>query len=181
MESNAFIIQLLEEKGGEIQGRVQLQKLVYFCKAMGVDINANYKLYIYGPYSQQVANALQDCVADNILTESDGVIRKGADYDAFLNAFVKSENKLSDVSKNIVNDILGLCDRMTTKELEITATTFFIDRQQKALFGNDNKDTVIQKVSNAKGKRFNNDEIETSYQTVLKKFFPLEKKYAVSV
>ena len=40
MESNAFIIQLLEEKGGEIQGRVQLQKLVYFCKAMGVDVNA---------------------------------------------------------------------------------------------------------------------------------------------
>ena len=180
MESNAFIIQLLEEKGGEIQGRVQLQKLVYFCKAMGVDVNANNKLYIYGPYSQQVANALQDCVADNILTESDGVIGKGVNYDIFLNDIVKSENKLSDISKKIVKDILGLCNQMTTKQLEITATTFFIDRQQKVLFGDDDKEAVIRKVSNAKGKRFNHNEIETSYQTVMEEFFPLEQKYAIS-
>ena len=69
---------------------------------------------------------------------------------------------------------------MTTKQLEITATTFFIDRQQKVLFGDDDKEAVIRKVSNAKGKRFNHNEIETSYQTVMEEFFPLEQKYAIS-
>ena len=180
MELKAFITQLLDEKGGEIHGRVQLQKIVYFCKAMGVNLNASYKLYIYGPYSQQVANALQDCVADDILTEVNGIIEKGDEYDAFMESVAGSGNILSDISRKIVQDVLQLCNTLTTKELEITATTFFIDRQQKALFGNDDKDIVIQKVTKAKGNRFDKSEIEDSYQRMEKEFFPLETKYAIS-
>ena len=145
MELKAFIIRLLEEKGGEIHGRVQLQKIVYFCKALGVNVNASYKLYIYGPYSQQVANALQDCVADDILVESNGIIKKGIECDDYLGALSGSGNDLSDRSQEIVRDVLQICNQMNTKELEITATTFFIDRQQKALFGKDDRNAVIRR------------------------------------
>lgn len=180
MELKAFMIQLLKEKGGEIHGRVQLQKIVYFCKTMGVSVNAGYKLYIYGPYSQQVANTLQDCVADEILSESNGIIKKGVEYDFCLQS-IASRDILSGISQQIVHDVLQLCNNMTTRELEIAATTFYINRQQKALFGNDNKDAVIKKVIEAKGNRFNDDEIKESYQKVVNEFFPLEGKYATSV
>lgn len=181
MELKAFIIQLLNEKGGEIHGRVQLQKIVYFCKAMGVKVNASYKLYIYGPYSQQVADALQDCVMDDILKESNGIIRKGMDFDEYMQSIADSENILSDTSRKIVKEVLQRCNQLTTKELEITATTFFIDRQQKALFGSDSKETVIKRVSKAKGNRFAESEIEDSYQRVANDFWPLERKYSVMV
>lgn len=69
MELQSFIVQLVDKNGGEIAGRVRLQKLVYFCKALGADLNVNYKLYIYGPFSRQVADTLQDCVLDDILLE----------------------------------------------------------------------------------------------------------------
>ena len=181
MDLNTFIIQLLHERGDTIHGRVQLQKLVYFCKALGVNINASYKLYIYGPYSQQVADALQDCVADDILTEANGIIEKGKEYDEFFDFIVHTGTVLDTRSKSIVHDILQLCATMTTKELEITATTFFINRQQKALFGDDNKEVVIRKVSNAKGNRFNQEEIERSYYRVSTEFLALEKKYALAM
>ena len=177
MEAKEFIVQLLEKKGGSIHGRVQLQKLTYFCKAIGANINVNYKLYIYGPYSQQVANALQDCVSDDVLIEEDGSISKGANFASFLQSIQENGELLSETATNILFDVLGLCEEMSTKQLEITATTFFIDRQQKVLFGSDDKASVIRKVVNAKGNRFNQAEIDESYCRVVEKFLPLEIKY----
>lgn len=180
MEIKAFITRLLDKKGTEIHGRVQLQKLVYFCKAFGADIDVNYKLYIYGPYSQQVANALQDCVLDDILIESDGSIGKGSKFTSFLQDSAKSEETFSSQTEDIVNDILALCEGFSTRQLEIIATTFFINRQQSVLFGADDKEAVLSKVTRAKGSRFTMEEIEDSYQRVQSDFLPLEKKYAVS-
>lgn len=177
MDSASFIIQLLDKAGGTICGRVQLQKLVYFCKAMGADINANYKLYIYGPFSQQVANALQDCVADDILVETEGAIRKGKDFDSILQKIYKSEDALPDITNNIVHDILDQFRHLTTKQIEIDATTFFINRQQNALYGKSEKATVLNMVSKAKGTRFSPEEIESSYNRMVSIFLPIEKKY----
>ena len=177
MELKQFIAQLLQEKGQPIQGRIQLQKLVYFCKALGADVNANYKLYIYGPYCQQVADALQDCVVDGILTETNGGIGKGSEFDTFVQYASKSGDVLSGTSREIVHDVLNACSQLTTRQLEITATTFFINRQLKALFGSDDKDEVIKKVTEAKGSRFNEEEISQSYQQVQELFLPIERNY----
>jgi len=181
MEAKDFIVQLIDAKGGNVHGRVQLQKLTYFCKAIGTDINVSYKLYIYGPYSQQVANALQDCVLDDILVEENGSISKGENFDAFLQAARESGAVLSGSAANILSDVLGLCNEMTTKQLEIAATTFFIDRQQKALFGNDDRTAVIKRVVSAKGNRFSREEIDRAYDQVVESFLPLETKYHVDI
>lgn len=177
MTLQAFIVQLLHQTGDSIHGRVQLQKLVYFCKAMGADVNAYYKLYIYGPYSQQVANALQDCVLDDILVESDGIIRKGTEFNSFLSYIDESGNTLSEHTKKIIQDVLTLCEPLNTKELEITATTFFIARQQRALFEKIDQKEVVDKVTAAKKTRFTEHEINESYQRVIDEWLPLEKKY----
>ena len=60
MKTQALIAHILNYMNGEIHGRIPLQKLIYFCKAYGTAIDANYRLYIYGPYSQQVAASLQE-------------------------------------------------------------------------------------------------------------------------
>ena len=178
MELQSFIIRLVEKNNGEILGRVRLQKLVYFCKALGADIDANYKLYIYGPFCQQVADILQDCVMEDILQEKDGIIQKGSEFRSCLASAVLENTSLSRQSMEIMEDVLNICGRLNTKELEITATTFFINRQQKVLFGCDDRDVVIDKVTRAKGNRFSRKEIEMSYQRVLEEYFPLVDKYA---
>jgi hypothetical protein len=179
MDLQSFIVQLVEKNSGEIAGRVRLQKLVYFCKALGADINTNYKLYIYGPFSQQVADTLQDCVLEDILLEENGIIREGTEFNAYMESSEILNNPLPEQSEQILNDVLELCRPLSTRDLEITATAFFIDRQQKVLFGCHDQNIVIEKVTHAKGNRFSENEINASYQRVLQKWLPLVKKYAV--
>lgn len=174
MELQSFMVQLVEKNGGQVAGRVRLQKIIYFCKALGADINPNYKLYVYGPFSQQVADTLQDCVVEDILVERNGLIQKGIEYKNYL----EHVTGLEELSMEILEDVLRLCETLSTKQLEIDATTFFIDRQQKVLFGCEDQKVVIDKVICAKGSRFTEDEIVESYQRVVQKCFPLVKKYA---
>lgn len=175
MELQSFMVQLVDKNGGEIAGRVRLQKIIYFCKALGADINPNYKLYIYGPFSQQVVDTLQDCVVEDILVEENGFIKRGIEFKDYLKPVTDSE----DPSMEILVDVLELCKTLSTKQLEIDATTFFIDRQQKILFGCEDQKIVIDKVIRAKGNRFTKDEIQESYKRVVQKCFPLVKKYAL--
>ena len=147
MEAKALIAQLLKCMNGQIHGRVALQKLLYFCKVCGADVDASYRLYIYGPYSQQVADALQDGIIDHIFAEQ------------------------------IVKDVVETFSGETARQLEIIATTFFIDCQQKALFGKDDKDIVLDKVRRAKRARFSEQEIEESYGLMMEKCVPLVRKY----
>lgn len=174
METMYFIVQLLNATAQKsIKGRIHLQKLVYFCKAFGVDIDANYKLYIYGPFSQQVANALQECVIDDIMVETNGEIRMGTDFKTYWDDNINEENKFKKQTTDIVNKVLGLCGNLTAKEIEIDATTFYIQRQQIALYGKAEKDSVIEKVEAAKGARFTHTEILDAYERVQKKYIPL--------
>lgn len=162
MESLALIAHILQRMDGVIKGRVQLQKLIYFCKVAGVSVDANYRLYIYGPYSQQVADSLQDGVMEEIFRESNGHIEKGEYFTEYYNS-LHDQDCLEGEQEKIVNSVLTEFRNMPVRELEILATTFFIDRQQKALFGSASQQYVLDKVRKAKSSRFSEAEIEKSY------------------
>ncbi|MCI9067590.1 MAG: hypothetical protein HFI65_02745 [Lachnospiraceae bacterium] len=177
MELRSFLVRLVDKSGGKISGRVRLQKLIYFCKALGADINVSYRLYVYGPFCQQVADTLQDCVMEDILSEQGGIIQKGSEFEEHLDPAADESAPLSGISLQIMEDVLKFCEPLSTRELEITATAFFIDRQQKVLFGCNDQAAVIDKVIRAKGKRFSREEIDRSYERVIEGCFPLVEKY----
>lgn len=176
METQAMIAHILKQMNGEIHGRVQLQKLIYFCKAYGTMIDANYKLYIYGPYSQQVADSLQEGVMEDVFFETKGLISKGTEFDSYMEYLSDKEN-FEDRQGEIVCDVLNTFQDMPIDQLEILATTFFIYRQQSSLFGNVKKEDVIDKVRRAKSSRFTEEQIMGSYDKMEEICFPLAKKY----
>lgn len=178
MESQALIAYIMNNMEGQIHGRIQLQKLIYFCKAYGTTVDANYKLYIYGPYSQQVADALQEGVMDDIFCESKGLISKGEEFEKYINS-VCNASPLNGQQEKIVDEVLDTFRNMTSGQLEILATTFFIYRQQKSLFGSADKEEVLDKVRRAKSSRFTEEEIISSYNKMEEICFPLAKKYAL--
>ena len=116
---------------------------------------------------------------EDILVEKDGVIREGIEFGAYMESVMALEDPMPEQSMEILEDVIALCEPLSTKELEITATTFFIDRQQKVLFGCPDQDAVIEKVTHAKKKRFSNDEIARSYRRVVEECLPLVEKYAM--
>ena len=62
-------------------------------KAFGTTVNANYKLYIYGPYSQQVADSLHEGVMDDIFSETKGLISKGTEFDKYFHNLNSKRNE----------------------------------------------------------------------------------------
>lgn len=177
MESRELIAYMMEEMDGEIHGRVQLQKLAYFCKTYGVSVDASYKLYIYGPYSQQVSDALQEGVMDDIFHESKGSIAKGEAFDRYTDC-IWHDHPLSMQQKKTIHEVLNTFKGMPNEQLEILATTFFIYRQQKSLFGDADKNSVLDKVRRAKASRFTEEQIISSYSKMEEICFPLAEKYA---
>ncbi len=162
MNAQALIAYILNSMNGTIHGRVKLQKLIYFCKAYGTAVDASYKLYIYGPYSQQVADSLQGGVMDDIFSESTGLISKGDAFETYFNSLYNTE-PFSPQQKNIIDKVLNTFADMSGKQLEILATTFFIYRQQNSLFGKADQESVLDKVRRAKSSRFDEHEITDSY------------------
>lgn len=177
METQALIAYVMDHMNGEIHGRVQLQKLIYFCKAYGTAVDANYRLYIYGPYSQQVADSLQEGVMDDIFHETRGLISKGIEFEKYM-ASLRDENTLCSPQKELIYEVVDTFKEMSVEQLEILATTFFIYRQQNSLFGGADKESVLDKVRRAKSSRFTEGEIVSSYTKMEEICFPLVKKYA---
>ncbi len=175
METQTLIAYILNHMNGTIRGRVQLQKLIYFCKAFGTTVNANYKLYIYGPYSQQVADSLHEGVMDDIFSETKGLISKGTEFDKYFHNLNK-EDCLTNPQR--IHDILNTFKDLDINHLEILATTFFIYRQQKSLFGDVDKDNVLDKVRRAKSCRFTEEQIVNSYNKMEEICLPLAEKYS---
>ncbi|MFR8711605.1 hypothetical protein B5G26_14950 [Anaerotignum lactatifermentans] len=176
MKPLALIAYILNMMNGEIHGRIQLQKLIYFCKTYGTTVDANYRLYIYGPYSQQVADSLQDGVMDDIFHESKGLISKGTEFDEYFTN-LSEKNPLCPEQQEILTDVLNTFGNMPSEQLEILATTFFIYRQQKSLFGTEEQEIIIDKVRRAKSSRFTEEQIISSYSKMKELCFPLMKKY----
>lgn len=176
MKTQALIAHILNYMNGEIHGRIPLQKLIYFCKAYGTAIDANYRLYIYGPYSQQVADSLQEGVMEEIFQESRGLISKGMEFKEYAYT-LNGENSLSNEQETIVQDVLNTFGNMSAEQLEILATTYFIYRQQNSLFGMVDKEMVLDKVRRAKSSRFTEEQIVNSYRKMEEICFPLTEKY----
>lgn len=177
MNAQALIAYILNRMHGEIHGRIRLQKLIYFCKAYGTAVNANYKLYIYGPYSQEVADSLQEGVMDDVFGETRGLISKGKEFDKYFDSLC-SEGVFRGQQGKIVNEVLGAFANFSSEQLEILATTFFIYRQQDFLFGNADKERVLDKVRRAKSSRFTEEQITDSYSQLERICIPVAKKCA---
>ena len=62
------VLVLLDAAGGEIAGRTTIQKLGYFSMVQGA-IRARYRPHYYGPYSADIAGAIQTLVSYGFIEE----------------------------------------------------------------------------------------------------------------
>lgn len=54
------VADLVHLAGGELTGRVRLQKIVYLLDQLGLESGADYIYYHYGPYSEDLWDAVSD-------------------------------------------------------------------------------------------------------------------------
>ena len=56
------VLHVVCENGGTLKGKTRLQKSVYFLEAMDVGFGFDFQYYHYGPYSEELAEAVDDAV-----------------------------------------------------------------------------------------------------------------------
>jgi uncharacterized protein YwgA len=116
--------------GGEIDGRKKLQKMVYIAKVLGYPLREEYTLYLYGPYSEDLAGELQRMKELNILHEhkldSSYHIRITQNGKEFLNYFQSTiENDVGTEKLNKMKTLFKELHCYNPWELEMLATLFY--------------------------------------------------------
>lgn len=148
-----------------IRGKKALQKLVYFCAEAGVPLYANFRLHIYGPYSNEVAEELGEAVTKEIVKISpDGyTYLKGAAGDMYL---VQGKEDI-DAHREKIHKVLDVFGVMSPLDLELYATIHFIATALNEAYGQVTEEKVVREVYGAKGDKFSVPKIKSAYHDLL--------------
>lgn len=66
------VAQIVSLNGGDLKGRTRLQKSFYFLEALDLGFDFDFQYYHYGPYSEELAEAVQDSVALGLVSQDWG-------------------------------------------------------------------------------------------------------------
>ena len=106
--------------GGEITGRKKVQKLVYLCQSLGINLGQEFIFYHYGVYSPGLSNDLRQAENWGILTEE----KLGVTYKYKLNEF---NDKLSDELIQAKQEIINKLAQKAPATLEVLSTIVYLD------------------------------------------------------
>lgn len=145
MDLRDFVTLTLLAAGGEVRGKTKLQKLVYFVGALTESLEQlGYRPHFYGPYSDDVADALGQLRAIGVIDQNDtdwGFDRKGFEvkrYDYRLNDAGRTyaqrlAKRMPELFGQVRSAIEGckLAGDPDYMDLSIAAKTYFLLGQKK--------------------------------------------------
>lgn len=145
-----------------IRGKKALQKLVYFCAEAGVPISANFRLHIYGPYSNEVAEELVEAVTKEIVKISpDGyTFSKGVLADKYIDG----DRENIEANREKIQKVLDKFGGLSPLDLELYATVHFITIALREAYGQATEEKVVREVYRAKGDKFGVQKIKSAYK-----------------
>lgn len=149
-----FVLDLLSEVG-EIRGKKALQKLVYLARAFDVDTGYTYRFHYYGPYSDALANDFEKLLDNRMVSLVPG--------SSFVYKIDKSKFQPFPSTDQRLKELLRYFGDKSPSELEIYATAYFIDKNEKYVFSNVDEQQIIEKIKAAKPK-FPGSAIEQAYK-----------------
>jgi uncharacterized protein len=124
-EGEKIVAGVIAVAGGELVGRVRLQKIIYLLDRLGLESGFEYDYHHYGPYSEELAVAVDDAKAEGFVKEE--VRRRerdGMPYSIFTaNAEVELDSpSLGSLDLDVVIGALGRMSRRSATVLELAAT-----------------------------------------------------------
>ena len=130
--------------GGEVMGRIRLQKLVFLLDQLGLDSGFSYTYHHYGPYSSELTHAADFAKAFGFVEEefrhrnSDG-----ARYSVFRKKTESGSRPRADFLENHeIQMAIGLINSVNSTILELAATVYWL-KHVEAL--NDWSDEIVKR------------------------------------
>ena len=168
MTRRVAFIERIVLNSGDI-GKTKIQKILYFLQeSMGVPLKYRFRMHYFGPYSDEIDNALSlskslgriDIQPDSggfgyhvtpIVTRSDAMWQ---DYDP-------SEDPEIEISLEGIDKTIDILSRIDTPQIELYATIHFIGGPMS----NRSEEQTVETVKRIKPK-FTTHRIESAYQTL---------------
>ncbi len=164
---------------GTIPGRKTLQKLVYFLKETGLDIDFRFQWDRFGPYSSELGYYVEDLVAERLVESETKEVPlsfeegPGVQYNFHLSN--KSRDLLSSIvisqtDKTRIDRVITLIREITPHNLELYASVHYVarfmsTRDEKTQF----PDALVDLIEDYKPRRFSPQEIKTAYYNLRSK------------
>ena len=148
----AYVIGTIESLTGQPPVKKMLQKIVYLLEEKGVDLNCNYTLHFYGPYSARLD-------AKTLELSSEGAIAfdySGYGHKMSIEQNYEVEPSLTKDELTIIESVISRYKEKTPSDLELLTTTIYAKKYTDAK----SKDDIINNVKIIKGNKYPDTEIE---------------------
>jgi uncharacterized protein YwgA len=124
-----LIASVVASAGGEIVGRVRLQKVIYLLDQLGLNSGFSYSYHHYGPYSADLVDAVDGAKAFRFIDEQTRHRRSdGVPFSVFLRGPNAGQLKAdrSDLAKPDFARALGKMEAQSATVLELAATIHWL-------------------------------------------------------
>lgn len=133
LELDQLVVGTVALAGGELVGRIRLQKVVYLLDQLGMNSGAPFEYHHYGPYSEAVSDAITDAKFWGDIKEAVSFrVADGAPYSAF-----KTENpepgQLGDLSAEDAKVYLAKLAVHSSTVLELAATVHWLAFKERCV------------------------------------------------
>lgn len=161
----AYIVKKWYEFTKKGVGRIQLQKLCYFSKAKGIPLSFEFKLYHYGPFSQEIYDNTDSLILDGILVDNEVKSGRseyipGDSMEEFINQNSRDIEKYTSDLDFVVEQLEGL----SPQRFELISTIHYSYRAKKDYYGQEpTKNEVITSSLKAKKGKYPKELIEDVY------------------
>ena len=125
MEREKVVVALLKAAGGQLDGRVRLQKIAYLLHQLGMESDFRFDYHHYGPFSRDLDNALADAEAFGLVKEDFGRREiDGARYSIFklIDDDLESLEEIGQLEASVLERYLPILLQTSVTVLELAAT-----------------------------------------------------------
>jgi uncharacterized protein YwgA len=133
MKREEIVAAVLAAAGGQLTGRVRLQKTVYLLDQLGMSSGFSFEYHHYGPYSRELDDATSDAKAFDLIEEKKAYRQSdGASYSIFtLKNSVSKHESFGRLSIEKTGALVHLFAGTNVTVLELAATVDWLWRSER--------------------------------------------------
>jgi uncharacterized protein len=132
LRKERVLASVIAAAGGELVGRVRLQKAVYILDQLGLSSGFDFEYHHYGPYSDELSETADFAKAFQLISEAEKVRNKdGARYSVFVSNFSLDEENFGQIGLDRARHSLELMNGKTATILELAATAHWLKHVEK--------------------------------------------------
>ena len=151
-------------------GRTAIQKLLYFMNVLGVPMEYTFDIHHYGPFCQSIMSDVEWLLTDDVITDTSQESRysnykPGQTWPELAEQYSKKLHKY----REIIDSVCDALGDLSPETLELIATLDFSFRWVRARGGSGPwRQTAIKKFKDIKKDKFDDDEVNDWYDTLVK-------------